>query len=134
MRFHLHPDDHERYGDGGGVYDEAAILRLPVKELVEIESSVGPITTVLSRFRDDYTDAKLAVVWLARRQAGIVEPFEAFEPLISLVTVSMPEVDVDPPDLGSTSSPSTEPPPKSSKPGNPGSPSKRTSRRTTSAN
>jgi hypothetical protein len=132
MRFQLHPDDHERYGDGSWVYDEAAILRLPARELINLEAAVGPITTVLSRFREDYTDAKLAVVWIARRQAGIVEDFDTFEPLISLVTVSMPEVDADPPDLGSASSPNTEPPPESSPNGSPGSPSKRTSRRTTS--
>lgn len=132
IRFTLHPDDHDKYGDGSWVYDESAILRLPVKELVEIEASVGPITTVLSRFREDYTDAKLAAVWVARRQAGIVEPLDGFEPLISLVSVSMPEVDAGPPDLGSTSTPSTDPPKTSVKRGSRGSRSTPASRRTAS--
>ncbi|MEO3923014.1 hypothetical protein ABGB07_03910 [Micromonosporaceae bacterium B7E4] len=132
MRFQLHPDDHERYGDGSWLYDEAALVRLPIKELVQIESSVGPLTNVMHRLRLDYTDARLAVVWIARRQAGIVESFDSFEPLISLATVSAPEEDADPPAPGSDSSPSTDPPPPSPKPGNPGSRSKRESRRTDS--
>lgn len=132
MRFELHPDDHERYGDGSWVYNEAEIVRLPVKELLAIESAVGPLTRVMNRLRQDWTDARLAAVWIARRQAGIQEPFDTFEPLISIATVSVVEDDADPPAPGSDSSPSTNPPPNSAKPGSPGSRSTRISRQRSS--
>lgn len=129
----LHPDDHARYGAGPWRYDEAALLRRPYGELVEIEAAIGmSLSTLMTRVRRGYIDAHRAVLWIARRQAGIVEPIDSLEPMVTLMTVEIVGDDADPPGPGSGSSPSTDPPPTSAPSGSPGSPSSRTSRRTPS--
>lgn len=133
MAFRLHEDDHERYGEGPWTYDELAVVRLPVRELIAIEAAIGmSVTTLLYRFRQDFADAKLAAAWIARRQAGTVDSFDSFDPLVTLMTVERPEADARPPDLGSTSTPSTDPPKTSVKRGSRGSRSTPASRRTAS--
>src|SRR5687767_7310287 len=129
----LHEDDHERYGAGPWRYDEAALVRLPYGELVEIEAAIGMgLPVLMYRMRKGFTDATRAAVWLARRQSGISEPLDGFEPLVTLVMSEVAGDDADPPAPASDSSSSTDPPPRSAKSGSPGSRSKLASRRATS--
>ncbi|MGA4726295.1 hypothetical protein ACPB67_02645 [Micromonospora taraxaci] len=99
VRFRLHEDDHERYGADWYVYDESAVLRVPARELIEIERQIGvTVLTMLNRSRQDFADGNLAVMWVARRLAGVVEPFAEFTPLVMLAEWErLPAADVDPP-------------------------------------
>ena len=129
----LHEDDHERYGAGPWRYDEAALLRLPYGELVAIEAAIGmSLTRLMYRMRQDYVDARRAAVWIARRMAGISEPLDTLEPVVTLMTVEVAGDDADPPAPAPSSSSSTDPSPASATPGSPGSPSSHASRRATS--
>lgn len=107
VRFRLHADDHGKYGAEWYVYDENAILRLPVGELRDIERAVGtPIIDVMNRGRQSYVDGTLAQMWIARRMAGITEPFADFEPLVMLADWEVvPAADADPPAESGPSSP-----------------------------
>lgn len=112
VRVRLHPDDHEQYGGDWYVYDESALIRMPVRDLIAIEAEIG--TGILAmmaaaRMLDSprWTAATLAQIWIARRMSGITEPYAEFSPLVPLSTWEpVPADDVDPPDLpGSTSPP-----------------------------
>lgn len=106
MRFRFHPDDHERYGSDWVVYDEAALTRLPWRELVEIELQIGMgVSVMMRRARRGFTDADAAAMWIARRLAGVDEPFDDFAPMVLLADwAEMPAGDGDPPALSSSSS------------------------------
>lgn len=108
MRFRFCEDDRERYGDGWTVYDEAALLRIPARELVDIEREIGmSIVAMFNRNRQGYTDGTLAAAWVARRLAGVVESFDEFAPLVLLIEWEpVPAADADPPDQTSSPSPS----------------------------
>ena len=119
LRFRFHEDDRERYGDDWYVYDEAALLRIPAPELVEIEQTVGmSVPTMLMRARQNFTDANLAATWVARRLAGVKEPFAKYQPLVLLIDwekVPRPKPagkaagdDANPPERTSSTSPSGE--------------------------
>lgn len=109
LRVRLAPEDHDRYGADWWPYDEAALLRLPARELVDIEREIGmSLSRVLDRFRGGYTDGNLAALWLARRAAGIDEDFADFAPLALLAEWERPAADdVDPPAPTSSTSPET---------------------------
>lgn len=108
VRFRLAEDDHERYGSDWYVHDESAVLRIPARELIEIERQVGmTVLAMLNRSRLDFADGNLAVMWVARRLAGVVEPFDEFAPLVVLAEWErLPAADVDPPASTPSSSPS----------------------------
>ncbi|MGN9802069.1 hypothetical protein [Micromonospora sp. L32] len=110
MRFRfLDEQDQATYGDGWCTYDESALVRVPARELVEIERQIGMgVRDMLNRARLDFTDGNLAAMWTARRLAGVDEPFEKFTPLVLLVDWEpVPATaDADPP--AQTSSPSPE--------------------------
>ncbi|WP_051723706.1 hypothetical protein [Micromonospora chokoriensis] len=117
MRFRFHEDDHERYGSDWWVYDEAALVRVPARELVEVERQTGMVLREMMRgVRADSTAANLAAMWVARRLAGVrvkrgddmvPEPFDGFEPLVILADWEpVPAADdVDPPASASSTSP-----------------------------
>ena len=121
MRFRFHEDDRERYGSDWWVYDEAALVRVPARQLVEIEEQIGMgVRDMLLGVRTNLTLANLASMWVARRLAGhlvkrgdqmVAEPFEGFEPLVWLADWEpVPATDdVDPPaSASSTPPPSAE--------------------------
>lgn len=108
MRFRLDESDHEQYGADWCVYDEAAMLRVPARELVDIERRIGmPLVQMIERARAGYTDATLAALWVARRLAGHDEPFADFAPLALLARWERPAAgDANPPaPTSSTSAP-----------------------------
>jgi len=114
MRFRMHVDDHERYGDAWCVYDESALSRVPARQLIEIEAAIGmSIPAMLSRLRDPesprHTEANLAVTWVARRLAGITEPYAEYEPMVLLIDWEpVTPADVDPPPQTRSNSQSAE--------------------------
>ncbi|HEY0643870.1 MAG TPA: hypothetical protein VGD39_10660 [Nocardioides sp.] len=86
-RFQLHPDDHETYGDAWYTYDEAAIVRLPVGEQRDIERQTGmSLLQMFTRGRNAFIDGLTAQMWVARRMAGVTEPFDGFSPIVLLST------------------------------------------------
>lgn len=110
LRFRLHEDDHEQYGADWYLYDEAAIMRLPVGELRDIERAVGmSLIEVMNRGRQGFVDGTLAQMWVARHLAGVVEPFADFAPLVMLADWEpirrRAAVDADPPEASGPSSP-----------------------------
>lgn len=127
LRFRFHAEDHERYGDQWHVYDESVLSRVPVRELIAIEAIIGmSLDTMRRRLREGYADANLAATWLVRRQSGLVEDYDTYEPLITFVEWQ-PAGDAVPPvqDSDSSQDPSQDP----SMSSNQSSPSRRTSRR-----
>lgn len=107
IRFRLHADDHEKYGADWYVYDETAIMRLPVGELREIERAVGmSLIEVMNRGRQGFVDGTLAQMWIARRVTGVDEPYPAFEPMVMLADwEAVLAADADPPEASGPSSP-----------------------------
>ncbi|WP_330438821.1 hypothetical protein OHB44_28020 [Micromonospora sp. NBC_00821] len=111
MRFRFHEDDHERYGSDWWVYDEAALVRVPARQLVEIEQQIGMgVRDMCLGVRTNLTFANLASMWVVRKLAGVDEDFASFEPLVWLADWEpAPATDVDPPaSTSSTSPPSAE--------------------------
>ena len=116
LRFRFAEDDRAQYGSDWYVYDEAALLRIPARELVEIERTIGMgVLTMIGRARANFTDGNLAAMWVARRLAGlrverggkqVPEPFDEFQPLVLLAEwEKAPADDADPPASTSSSSP-----------------------------
>lgn len=112
-RFRFCEEDREKYGDQWFEYNEAAIARLPVGEMVDIEREVGmSLPLVFHRVRGAYADGNLAATWVARRVAGVVEPFADYAPLVFLAEWDRaPAGDVDPPEGSASSSPEEAPTP-----------------------
>ena len=120
IRFQFCADDRAEYGDGWTVYDESALLRIPARELIDIERQIGmSVLTMLQRARANYTDANLAAMWVSRYRAGVrvdkggkqvPEPFAEFQPLVLLADWEpVPDAgDVDPPAPNSSPPPSGE--------------------------
>lgn len=131
VKFQLHADDHEKYGADWYVYDEEAILRLPVGELRDIEHTIEmSLPEMMNRSRLMYADATLAQMWVARRMAGIKESFADFTPIVFLADweiVPAKGADADPPDSGSSKPSAAQK--RSSGGSSPSSRSSRTSRR-----
>lgn len=115
FRFRFAPDDHDRYGDQWWTFDEADLARVRSRELIAIErelrSELGinfyDAVVALRRPHREAVSASLAVMWIARRMAGVVESLAEFDPLVLMAeSEELPETDDNPP--ASTSSPSQE--------------------------
>lgn len=77
--------DIEKYGAGPWTYDEYALLTLPARELIALEREMdSPLAAVMDGFRVSSTFGDLAAIWLARRQAGVIELFDTFSPAVRL--------------------------------------------------
>ncbi|HEY9416723.1 MAG TPA: hypothetical protein VIQ30_18365 [Pseudonocardia sp.] len=110
LRFRFAEDDRAEYGDGWTVYDESALLRIPARELVEIERQIGMgVLTMMQRARQNFTDGNQAAMWVARRLAGDERTFAEFQPLVLLTEWEQaPAGDAVPPELPSSPSQATE--------------------------
>ncbi|MEU4589993.1 hypothetical protein [Micromonospora aurantiaca (nom. illeg.)] len=113
LRFRFHPDDHAEYGDAWTTYDEAALVRLPARELADIEREIGmSVRSMIGRSRQGFANADLAQTWVARRLADPdVRPFAEWNPMVLLVDweeLPAPAGDVDPPEPPSSPAPSEE--------------------------
>lgn len=112
VRLRLGEPDWERYGDQWWTYDEAALVRLPVQELIAIEGELRrelglTLQGAMLGYRQGAIDGTLALLWVARRLGGVTEPLAEFAPLVMLAEAEVPgSGDVDPP--ASPSSPSPE--------------------------
>lgn len=108
VRFRLAEDDHEQYGSDWYVHDESAVMRIPARDLIEIERQVGmTLLTMLNRSRQDFADGNLGAMWVARRLAGVDETFDEFTPLVMLAEWErLPAGDVNPPAQPPSPSPS----------------------------
>lgn len=77
--------DIKLYGDRWYVYDEAAIVRLPARDLIKLETALGMrLPTVMNGVRGDTALGALGASWLA---VHLVDPdaagkFEDYSPLI----------------------------------------------------
>jgi hypothetical protein len=106
------PADVEKYGAAWHRYDELALISLPARELIKLESEIGsPLIDVMRGFRRDSGFGLLAASWLAVRTV----PFDQFNPVVMLAEWRIAEKDVDAgkgsdPDV-STDTPSTTPKP-----------------------
>lgn len=83
------PDDVAKYGDRWWIYDEAALFRLPIPELLAIEAQIPmPLKAAMDANRDDRILGELITLWVAIRLAADPEhpcpPFADFQPLIML--------------------------------------------------
>jgi hypothetical protein len=105
LRFRLHTDDHDKYGSDWYVYDESAIVRLPIGELKAIEAAIGmSVLVMMNRWREGYIDGTLAQLWVGRRVNGVAEDFATFEPLAFLAEWEPAgAADADPPESSSSS-------------------------------
>ncbi len=115
------PADVQTYGDRWWVYDEAAIVRRPARELVKLEVEIGmALPAVINQMRDDLVMGTLAGTWLAIRLADpdIAGPFDVYSPVVLLTEWSKvpepdePKADLDPldptPETSSPDGPPTE--------------------------
>lgn len=108
IRF-VEPDDVEKYGGDWFLFDPKSFFRIPSSDLVTIERTIGmSVLEMIARASAGYTDAALAALWIARRQAGVAEEFADFKPLWMLAeSEPVPADDADPPAEGGDSSPTT---------------------------
>lgn len=113
MRFRFAEDDQERYGDQWWTFDEAALTRLRAAELIDYDERLRQglglnVVTALASYHRGETRGALAVMWMARRLAGVDEDLDGFDPLVLLAeTQLVPAGDVDPPASNSSSSPAS---------------------------
>ncbi|WFE41957.1 hypothetical protein [Micromonospora sp. WMMD998] len=110
MRFRFAEADHERYGDGWWTFDEAALTRLRARELMALDEELREhlgvnVITALDSYLKGGTVGALAVMWMARRFAGVDESLADFDPLPMLAEVKLLKATDDNPPA-STSSPS----------------------------
>lgn len=114
VRFRLAEADWERYGDQWWTFDEAALVKLRSRDLIALDDALRVglglnVATALAAYHRGETRGALAVMWLARRLAGVDEPLDGFDPLVWLAETSMePAGDADPPGSGSSPSPQSE--------------------------
>lgn len=110
LRFQFAEADREKYGDQWWEFDEAKLTELRARELIALDDELRKelrlnTVTALQSFLAGDTRGSLAVMWLARRLAGVDEPLAEFDPLPMLAqTEIVTEGDAVPP--ASTSSPS----------------------------
>lgn len=112
------PGDVARYGDRWWIYDEAAVMRLPVDELRAIETQIYPVRlkAAIDDNRESGVTGELIALWVSMRMAADPErpapAFADFKPLIMLAEWQrVPDGEVDPGAPlaeGPPSSPSTE--------------------------
>lgn len=86
MLLRLGPEDAAKYPDGDKwfAWDKDALLDLPASELVSYEDAMGGYTVgqLLVGIRQNSTLAMRAVYFIARRQAGVLEKWENFDPKV----------------------------------------------------
>jgi len=110
------PVDQEKYGDGWFLWDEAAAIRLPARQLIELEGEIGiRMARVIDLARVSATVGDLAAAWLAVRAADpeLAGTYADFNPLIAftdweLAPVEEPETAAP---LDPTPAPDSAPPP-----------------------
>lgn len=97
------PGDVAKYGGRWWLYDEAAIMRLPVDELRAIEAQIYPIRlkAAIDDNRESGVTGELIALWVAIRMAADPEhpapAFVDFKPLIMLADWQrVPDGEVDP--------------------------------------
>ncbi|MEW2474606.1 hypothetical protein AB0875_12525 [Micromonospora gifhornensis] len=122
VRYRFAEADHEQYGSDWHEFDEAKLGELRARELMaidkELRAALGLNTlTALEAFLRGDSAGSLAVAWLGRRLAGVVEPLADFNPLLMLMETELvqPEIaaeaeaDADPPAISSSESPAATP-------------------------
>ncbi|BCJ45313.1 hypothetical protein GCM10010168_85820 [Actinoplanes ianthinogenes] len=80
--------DKAKCGDGWFIWDEAAIVRTPARDLVRLEMEIGvPMTAVFDGCRRDTAGGNLAATWLGVRAAdpALAGRFDDWTPLVMLV-------------------------------------------------
>lgn len=97
------PDDVAKYGDRWWLYDESAIMRLPVDELRAIEAQIYPVRLkhAMLDSREDGITGDLVAVWVSMRMAADPDhpapAFAEFTPRIMLAEWQrVPDGEVDP--------------------------------------
>lgn len=113
MRFRLAEVDHERYGDQWFTFDEADLTRLPARELMALDDALKTlglnVVAALESYSTGEMRGSLAVMWMARRLAGIDESLDDFDPLpLAAEAQIVREGDADPPAQTPSTGPSTE--------------------------
>lgn len=90
-RFRLCRLDRDAYGDPPGsdgwvVFDPDQLAELPCTELEHIEAQTGfLVASFWAPSRRVSARGQRAALWIARRQAGLVDVFNEFDPRILLV-------------------------------------------------
>lgn len=108
IRF-LDPADVAAYGDGWHLYDEAALVRLPARQLVALEQACGySVRTMMAELRRHTVMGDLLVAWCALylEDPALAGNFEDFTPLTFAIEWRRAEFD----DLGKGDAPSPEGP------------------------
>jgi hypothetical protein len=86
LRFRFtEPADVQRYGGEWHIYDEAALMRLPAQEQIDLEEKTNtPLVTVIRSFRKDGTLGMLAATWIALHleDPDLAGPFPAYAPTV----------------------------------------------------
>jgi len=111
--------DQEKYGKRWFTYDEAALLRLPGRELLVIEEQIGmPLPSVLNGFRRNSVLGDLGVAWIAVRahDPKLAGDFDEFTPITMAIEwrktpgklEDESEEEADYPDTGSSESMTSE--------------------------
>jgi hypothetical protein len=119
MRHRLCPADRDTYGDPPGsdgwvIFDPDALCDLPGSKLSEIENTTGFLIAMFWVPTQRYSALGMRVeVWLARRLAGLVDVWNAFDPKV----MQMESEKIDPPAGGDA-----DPPAPGSPPGSPAAP------------
>lgn len=82
-------EDIELYGDGWYLYSEVDLIRLPARELIELEGQLGmPLPDVMNGMRLSTVLGDTAASWLGVRaaRADLAGPFDEFNPRTMLIT------------------------------------------------
>jgi hypothetical protein len=82
------PEDVKKYGDRWYTYDEASILRLRARDLIDLEGEIGtPMVAVMNGMRASTTLGDTAAAWLGVRamSTDLAGPFDDFNPITNLI-------------------------------------------------
>lgn len=110
------PDDVRQFGDGWFVYDEAQIVKLPLRQLAALETELGmTLVSAIDGFRTDTVMGRAACTWLAIRaqDPDLAGPFADYSPAVLLARFEQVEDEAAAPLDGtptSESSPTSAPP------------------------
>jgi hypothetical protein len=79
-----HPDDRKKYGNRWYVYDESAILQLPARDLIAIETDLDmSIPMMMNGFRRSTVLGDTAAAWYGVRAVdpALAGDFDEFNPI-----------------------------------------------------
>ncbi|MBW8801112.1 MAG: hypothetical protein JF597_48475 [Streptomyces sp.] len=111
MQFRFEDEaDIAKYGADWFLYDEWAIVRLPVSRLLELEQATGyPVRTAFKELRQQSVLGDLLATWTAVHlaDAKLAGEFADWAPLVFAIEWRGAKLD----DLGKDDKPSPEPPP-----------------------